>query len=116
MRIQTLLFGLIVGFFPYFAIAGGDHDHEHGRSHEPVSQAQAEKVAIHSIGRLVNKGKLDESWKSTKTTKAEMKVFGKNTEWVLTFNNKKVSDTSKQTLYVFVTLEGEYIAANYTGE
>jgi len=30
--------------------------------------------------------------------------------------NKKITDTEKQKLYVFLTIGGEYIAANYTGK
>jgi len=112
MRVSLIFFSLVLSVISLVAIAGSDHGH----SHEPVSQAHAEKTALHSIERLVNKGKLDKSWKSIKTQKIEKKVFGKNTEWVFIFNNKKISNVAKQTLTVFVTLEGEYIAANYTGK
>lgn len=36
-------------------------------------------------------------------------------EWVVIFNNQKISESDKQKLYVFLTLNGEYIAANHTG-
>lgn len=122
MRIQSLLFTLILALSPAAVLAGANHDHGHSHddghshSHDPVSQSQAEEVAMKSIARLIGKGKISSSWKSVKAAKAEKKKFGKKTEWVISFSNDKISDPQKQTLYVFVSLTGEYIAANYTGK
>ena len=114
MRIQTLIFGFSLSFFSLVAIAGAGHDHSH--SHEPVSQMQAESIAIKNVSQLADKGKIDKSWKSIKVIKTEKKDFGGNMEWVVSFKNEKISEPSKQTLFVFVTLSGEYLAANYTGK
>jgi hypothetical protein len=35
---------------------------------------------------------------------------------VAVFVNDKITDPAKQKLYVFMTLGGDYLAANYTGE
>lgn len=43
-------------------------------------------------------------------------MFDGDTEWVVVFVNDKIADTDKQKLYVFLTLGGDYIAANYTGK
>ncbi len=37
-------------------------------------------------------------------------------EWLVIFNNENITDEEKQTLYVFLTISGEYIAVNYTGK
>ncbi len=37
-------------------------------------------------------------------------------EWVVTFKNAKATDKAKQTLYVFVTLDGTLAGANFTGQ
>ena len=122
MRIQSLIISAVLALSPAVLFAGKDHDHGHddghghSHSHDPVSQSQAEKTALKSVGQLVKKGKIDNSWSSVTVAKSEKKKFGKNMEWVVSFNNKKISDTSKQTLYVFLSLTGEYIAANYTGK
>jgi len=113
MRIQALIFGLVVSLFSWGAWAGPGHDH--GHSHDPVSQSQAETIATESVSRLVERGKLDASWKGVKVAKAEQKKFGDQMEWVVSFQNSNASDPSKQTLYVFLTLGGEYLAANFTG-
>ena len=114
MRIQAIIFSLALILFPLAALAGAGHDH--GHSHDPVSQGQAELAAMKSVARLVEKGKIDKSWKSIGVMKSEKKKFGKNTEWVVSFENENISDSSKQTLYIFLSLGGGYIAANHTGE
>jgi len=114
MRIQAIIFSLALSLFPLATLAGAGHDH--GHSHDPVSQGQAELAAIKSVARLVEKGKIDKSWKSVGVMKSEKKKFGKNMEWVVSFKNENISDSSKQTLYIFLTLTGEYLAANFTGK
>jgi hypothetical protein len=114
MRIQTIIFSLALSLFSAVAFAGAGHDH--GHSHDPVTQSKAEAIAAKSVSRLVEKGKIDTSWKAVTVAKSEKKKFGGETEWVVSFKNDKVSDPSKQTLYIFLTLGGEYLAANYTGK
>ena len=120
MRIKALVFSFMLSLLPVAVWAGADHDHghEHGHSHshDPVTQSQAEEVAIKSIAMLIEKGKIDGSWKTVSVAKSEKKKFGDNIEWVVSFNNDKISDNAKQTLYVFLSLTGDYIAANYTGK
>ena len=43
-----------------------------------------------------------------------MKKFLSQTEWVVTFTNEK--NVKKKKLYIFLKLNGEYIAANFTGK
>lgn len=114
MRIRAIIFSLVLGLFSAAAMAGAGHDH--GHSHDPVSQSQAEEVATKSVSSLVDRGKLDKSWKATSVAKAKKKKnFGGSMEWVVSFKNENIKDPAKQTLYVFLTLGGEYLAANYTG-
>ena len=58
----------------------------------------------------------DSSWKTANVAKTEKKKFGDAMEWVVSFKNDKISDSSKQILYVFVTLGGEVVGANHTGK
>ena len=114
MRIQAIIFSILFSILPVAVWAGAGHDH--GHSHHPVSQNKAEEIATKRMIQLVEKGKIDSSWKSVKVASSEKKKFGKKMEWVVTFNNKKISDASKQTLYIFLTLSGDYLAANFTGK
>ncbi len=72
--------------------------------------------ARQKVAQLAKKGKIDKSWASASSVGAEKKDFGKGEEWVVTFRNDKVQDKSKQILYVFYSLDGHYIAANFTGK
>lgn len=116
MSIKKIFFILALGLFSSTVLAGGNHDHGHGHSHGPVDQASAEKIAAGKVANLANNGKIDKSWNTTKVDKAEQKQFGNQMEWVVSFKNDKVSDPEKQTLFVFLTLDGRYLAANYTGK
>jgi len=116
-KIWILFFMLL--FSPVGAMAGSGHDHGHGHSHGheavEVTKTQAEQIASDRVAMYVDQGKIDASWKSVAPSSAETKVYNGHPEWVVTFNNGSVSDPAKQTLYVFLTLTGDHVAANYTG-
>lgn len=117
MKLTTLLFGIMLSFFSSFAIASGGHDHGHGHSHgaNPVNQATAKTKATKEIADLVKRNKLDKSWEMVSASSVEKRTFKGSPEWIIIFMNEKISDKTKQKLYVFLTLSGEFVAANYTG-
>lgn len=95
------------------ADAGGDC-HFHGST--PAKESIVTGCANKRKDALATEGKIDASWKSVQLQKAET-VDGKSKkEWKLTFNNPTAKDASKQTLYMFYTLSGNFIAANFTGQ
>jgi hypothetical protein len=89
---------------------------EYKRLDEEVSQKIAEKNANEKIASLIEKKKLVQSWTAIKASSVEKKVIKGRPEWLITYINKEITDTEKQKLYVFLTMEGKYIAANYTGK
>ena len=98
-------------------MAGAGHDHgSGGHSHGPVSSETVIEKATDKVMSLAVSGKLDKSWVNSKALGAKQETFSNETQWVVTFNNDKMSDASKQTLYLFFTLDGSYIAANFTGK
>lgn len=99
------------------AMASGGHEHGPGGSHASgqITSDTAVKRAEKQVKALVTKGKLDKSWVAAKSAGATQKDFGKGPEWVVSFKNDKEADTAKQTLYVFYTLNGAYVASNFTG-
>jgi len=105
-----------IALFSTPILAGSGHDHDHGHSHGSVSSDVTSDKAVEKINSLVQAEKIDSSWSGLKPVSVEQKTYSKGPEWVVTFKNSKVSDTSKQTLYLFYSLDGHYIAANYTGE
>ena len=97
------------------AFAGGSAGcHFHG--HAPIKEAVLVGCASEYKDDLAGKGKIDPSWKGVKMDNAEA-VEGKNMkEWKFTFKNPAEKDATKQTLYLFYTLTGSFIAANFTGK
>lgn len=116
MRKLSILFAFCIGLLSAPAIAGPGHEHGHGHSHGAVSEDVASDKATKKVEQLASAGKIDASWAGVKPASIEQKTYANGPEWVVTFKNDKVSDTSKQTLYLFYSLNGHYIAANYTGE
>ena len=118
MRKLTVIFAFCFSLVTMPAIAGSGHDHSdgHGHSHGPVSADVASGKAMKKVEKLAKAGKIDQSWSGIQPVSIEQKTYAKGPEWVVTFKNDEVSDASKQTLYLFYSLSGHYIAANYTGE
>ena len=108
--ILMFLFGQTV-----LAGPGSGHSHGHGHHNEPITSEQAIKKATKHVKKLAKKGKIDPSWSSISAKSVEEKTFGHGPEWVITFENKSIEDPEKQTLYVFYTINGKYLASNFTG-
>ncbi len=94
---------------------GHDHGSAHGHAHGPVDKATVVKKANATLQRLVKAGKIDVSWDQMQPETVEKKIYAKGPEWVIVFKNSEVKEVSQQTLYMFYSLDGNYIAANYTG-
>ena len=114
MRLMTSLFALLLSLSTFLALAGTGHDH--GHSHGPVDQETAKIMATAAVVDLAKSEKLDASWAAITASSVEQKVFKNSPEWIVIFVNDEISDPAKRKLYVFLTLGGDYIAANYTGE
>lgn len=96
-----------------YADAGG-RCHFHGA--KPAAESVVTGCADQRKQALVHGGKLDASWAAVKPEKVETIDGKKGKEWKLTFRNPAVADASKQTLYMFYSLPGNFIAANFTGQ
>ena len=111
---------LILCWLPGNAVlAGSGHSHDadggHSHAHAPISSEEAASRASKVLKQLADTGKIDSTWSGLKAASMNQKLFSKGPEWVITFKNDTVADATKQTLYLFFTLDGHYIAANYTG-
>ena len=98
---------------PAFAAEGGSC-HFHGD--KPAAETTILGCAQQRKELLVKNGKLDATWLPIKHDKIEAVDGKKGKEWKVTFKNPAVSDPAKGALYVFLTLPGNYIAANFTGQ
>ena len=112
IKIAFILFTLCF-VAPVVVLAGAGHDH--GHSHAAISATEAQIKASEKMRKMAKAGKIDGTWSAIKTGTVSQKDFGHGPEWVITFKNSKVKDASKQTLYMFYSQDGHYIAANYDG-
>ena len=98
------------------AFAGADANcHFHGS--KAAAQATVIQCATQYKDKLVEGGKLEKSWQAVSKVDKLEQVDGKRSkEWKLSFKNPAAADKSKDTLYLFYTLPGNFIAANHTGQ
>ena len=92
------------------AFAGPGHSHE-----GPITEMEAIKDATAVVTTFVEKGRLDASWREVKATEAQKKKIKFGQEWVVTFSNPSEPNTEKKTLYVFFSVNGDYLRANFSG-
>ena len=100
-------------FQPALADAGSSC-HFHGS--KPASENVVVNCASLRKDTLIKAGKLDASWQAIKHDKAEVVDGKKGKEWKVTFKDPAARDRSKETLYMFFTPTGNFIAANFTGQ
>jgi hypothetical protein len=98
---------------PALADKGGSC-HFHGSA--PAKQETVLLCAAQRKDALASSGKIDASWKDVKHDKAEQVDGKKGKEWKVSFRNPAATDKDKQTLYVFLSLPGNVLAANFTGK
>ena len=98
---------------PALASEGGSC-HFHGS--KPAAEATVLGCAQQRKEALVKAGKIDASWQALKHDKVEAVDGKKGKEWKVTFKDPVTKDKSKETLYIFFTAPGNFIAANFTGQ
>ena len=97
------------------AVAGpGGSCHFHGA--KPASDTVVVDCANQRKEALIATGKLDKGWQDVKLEKAELVDGKKGKEWRVTFKNPGAKEKAKDTLYLFFTAPGNFIAANFTGQ
>ena len=111
--ITAVSFAALALAAPAFASEGGSC-HFHGNT--PAKEAAIIDCAIQRKSALAGSGKIDASWKALKHDKIEQVDVKKGKEWKVTFKDPAAKDKTKETLFVFFTLPGNFIAANFTGQ
>ena len=98
---------------PALASEGGSC-HFHGN--KPAVETTVLGCAQQRKEALVKAGKIDASWQAIKHDKVEAIDGKKGKEWKVTFKDPAAKDKSRETLYIFFTAPGNFIAANFTGQ
>jgi len=92
----------------------GNSCHFHGK--KPAAEATVSGCAMQRKEALIKSGKLGATWSVVKPEKIETVDGKKGQEWKVTFKDTTAKDKTKETLYMFFTLPGNFIAANFTGQ
>jgi hypothetical protein len=89
--------------------------HAHPGHGDEISREQAVRRATTEVERLAEHGRIDKSWPiEARLESAEIADRPSGQEWVVVFGNA-TAPAPQSTLYVFLSLTGEYLAANFTG-
>ena len=112
--IKTSLILLALTFTTLYAKNGYDYYYygNGGANYKKLSKTSISKIAKEEVKRLTLEKKIPKSWKSLPISKIKK---SNSNDWVVTFNNLKIRNKSKQNLYIFVDLYGHVEGANYTG-
>ena len=92
----------------------GGSCHFHGK--KPTAESTIGTCAVQRKDALIKSGKLDAAWRATKPQTIALVEGKKGPEWKVTFKDPAAKDKSKETLYMFFTPPGNFIAANFTGQ
>ena len=114
-RMIPCIASLIIVLAPATALADkGGSCHFHGS--KPATEAVVIDCATQRREALVGSGKLEKSWQRVNPDRPELVDGKKGKEWRVTFKDPAAKDKGKETLYMFFTAPGNFIAANFTGQ
>lgn len=89
----------------------GPHQHE-----IQVDAEEAALLAKDAVIAKIQEGKLGTVWSAIQPNPPRVSKFGTQLEWVVTFDNPAMSDAKKRRLYVFLKLNGQLSAVNFSGK
>lgn len=113
-KLVTIIATSIAALMSAPAFAGGAADcHFHGS--KPATPEVVSTCAVKRQGALVESGKLDKAWLNIKPAAPEQVDGKRGKEWKVQFKDPAAADKSKDTLHMFFTLQGNFIAANFSG-
>ena len=112
--IKALVILLTLTFTTLYAKNGYDYYYygNGGATYNKLNKTSITKIAKAEVKRLTMEKKIPKSWKSIPISK--INKFN-NDDWIVTFNNLKIKNKSKQNLYIFVGIYGQVKGANYKG-
>jgi Family of unknown function (DUF6488) len=112
--IATLILAATFGIASPALAGEGGSCHFHGS--KPAAEGTVGGCAADRKAALIKAGKLEASWQSVQASTVEAVETQKGKEWKVTFKNPAAADKTKDTLYMFFTVPGNFIAANFTGQ
>ena len=114
MKTLLLLSALV---FSQTISASGSHYHPKKilKCSGQCTESQIKTVVPEALDILVKAREVKEQWKTIPVEKIEKRTYSKGDEWVVILFNKNETDTAKQRLYMFISLDGWLNGANNSG-
>ena len=108
----TLAAGTMVA--PPVLAGGSSRCHFHGS--KPATEETVLRCADMHKARLIENGKIESAWASVKHESVQQidAKEGKK-EWKVTFKDAAAKDKTKETLFMFFSVTGNFLASNFTG-
>lgn len=111
---------IIAAFFATVAVTPAVFAGEDSNCHFHGSKPAVENTVIGCANQrrdaLVKSGKLSPTWKAIKHDQLALIDGQKGKEWKISFKDAAAQDKTKETLYMFFTASGNFIAANHSGK
>lgn len=117
VKFHRYLLPLFLGCAAPIALAHGDHapPPQVATCKKECTKDEVVDGAKKFLPTAIEKARLAPTWKDAVLGSAEQKKFKGGTEWVVTFRNDKEADKEKQTLYIFVAMNGALSGVNFDG-
>jgi len=115
--IKTITVAALLAMSTTALVAGpAGAGHSHGTTQKQLSKEEILEASQKHIILLVKTKKIDPSWEQSKNTDVKQQTINNYKEWVVQYANTQVQDSTKQTLFIFLDVYGQVLAANHTGK
>lgn len=115
-HIVIILAGLVWSLFSVTVSLAGEGSTCHFHGNKAAEETTVIVCAKDRRDLYLDQGTIEESWNNIEPTSLAVIDGKEGQEWRVLFKNESASEPSKQTLYMFFTLAGNFIAANYSGK
>ena len=112
--LPRLLLSLALALGGQAALAHSGNCHFHGKAIATAATVTA--CADERKASLLEAGKLEASWQSVAPPSVALGPGPKGEEWLVVYDNPKASDPGKRRLFMFFTPQGNFVAANHSGQ
>ncbi|MEN9529582.1 MAG: hypothetical protein RI932_1455 [Pseudomonadota bacterium] len=116
--LNILIFAVLNFFLASHSVAiadAGGSCHFHGR--KEANEETIIRCAAYHRNRLAKKGTIDSIWTSLNHESLDKVTSPKGRpEWRVVYTHSAATDESKKKLFMFFSLNGNFVAANHTGK
>ncbi|MFN3737530.1 DUF6488 family protein [Hydrogenophaga sp.] len=112
--LPRLLLSLALALGGQAALAHTGNCHFHGKTVASATTVTA--CADERKASLLQAGKLEASWEAVAAPSVTLGAGPKGEEWRVVYDNPRASDPTKRRLFLFFTPQGNFVAANHSGQ